>query len=146
MLVRQQHIGKEHYGSLVEFTEARAFKADTYVIMLGTNDAVHARGEPLRVAPGLSELILSLDADALAAGPPEPTILIVLPPGAKPGSMVKRLEDVIHPAIVHLARGEGNATALDPKPLGKALYQRDMVHFNIKGMTRIAQIVANAIC
>merc|ERR1712217_338663 len=70
--------GRKHYSSLVKFTEAVAFKAHTYVVMLGTNDAWHAWGEPVRAVPGICELLQSLAAQALSTGSHEPSILIVL--------------------------------------------------------------------
>jgi len=133
------------YMSQRQFTSALAWGAQVYVVMLGTNDAWHRGGDPAQVSPGLSDLLASLSDAAVAATTRSPSVFLVLPPGAKAGTLAENLKSIVHPAIGRLAVASSIAQLVDPSLSPRTSYKEDMVHITAQGAAKIAQVAAAAI-
>jgi len=139
--------GVRHYQALPKCSQALACCADVYVVMLGTNDAWHLKGDPHGVAGGLSDLLEALSLQRPASSHKrKPEMILVLPPGTKPGRLANNLKSIVHPSICQLARERHGVRLASPLlPSNTTVYKDDLVHLTARGAFRIAQAVARVI-
>lgn len=138
-----------HYMSQNKFKAALAWKADIFVVMLGTNDAHQGTGEPEKVEKALEKLTNKVKSSVSNA-----KVLLVLPPGggsaaAQSDNQSRRrrctsnMEDKVWPGIRRLATKSGYP-AIDPI-LHNGHLRGDGVHLTKSGASKIAGKVRNAI-
>ena len=133
--------GKNHYGSTKKFSHASAWKANIYVIMLGTNDAHQAQGNPTEVSQSLKALVNKLRDKCPHCAP-----VFVLPPGCNSERCVQNMEDIVHPGIRSLGKKLG-VTVLNPemRTNAKTYLREDKIHLSRAGAQKVANKVALAI-
>ena len=120
------------YTKTKKFRQAKSFKADYYIVMLGTNDAWHKEGDVSAIEKPLGDLLSQLK--------PKP-ILMIIPPGQfKKGRTAKKNPTVID-AIKKGAQKYGTAL-LDP-PFDLSHYRADRIHLNAEGAKFLAETVAD---
>jgi len=138
-----------HYMSQCKFKAALAWKADIFVVMLGTNDAHQGTGEPEKVEKALEELTNKVKSSVSNA-----VVLLVLPPGggkaAAPSDNQSRrrrctsnMEDKVWPGIRRLATKSG-CPAINPMLVNGHL-RGDGIHLTKSGASKIARKVRNAV-
>jgi len=131
--------GSMHYGTTEKFSSASASKSDIYVIMLGTNDAHQARGNPGKVQECLEALVGKLRTARPSCAP-----VLVLPPGANSQRCRDNMKNIVHPGIRRLGKKLG-LTVVDAT-LRKHMHLRsDKIHLNSAGAQKLARKIREAI-
>ncbi|CAE8635628.1 unnamed protein product, partial [Polarella glacialis] len=144
--------GKKYYVDEEKFQRAMEFGPHYFVVMLGTNDAWHQAGEPDKVADAIDSLLIELgrqggrrgSAGGSAAGEMA-SVLIVLPPGAKPGRLLENLKNVHMDMRLRAStwtRDDPDTILVDPELPVETSYRPDLVHLSAEGAETLALAVA----
>lgn len=134
--------GNIQYHKQKQFSAALKWQAQIYVIMLGTNDAHQAKGNPDTVESALQALVEKIKIKAASS-----QIILVLPPGANSERCIKRMNTIVHPGIRRLGK-RLKLTVVDAL-FNSGQWDRHLRHDNIhltkSGANRLAQKVSGAI-
>lgn len=137
--------GNTQYCQQTCFEKGLAWKAQVYLIMLGTNDAHQAQGQPDKVESALEALVGKIIGKV-----PNAMVVLILPPGINSTRCRENMFKTVHPGIKRLGK-KLQLTVVDPCLEDKSLkikskyYKADRLHLSKLGALKVARLASVAV-